>query len=323
MAQSSGPISQGTDAERQFTDVMWRDLFGDEPGVVGDISGAAYQLTLPTNSDVAQIGSATQDSVARLAGFAHRIPAGQPESITIPAASGTAQTSIVALRYDPAYTGAPGPVRLIRIAGTSASLPAYDSSPPGVEDLPLWAVTRQPNQALSQATVLRIFPRLAPVLDVPVGAALPLSSPLGTRLHQGANQYVRQLGGAGAPTWVNVTPATAPANPDTTPAALTLTTAFQHWGFGYRNLCYWRTGSSVHVVGSVRLLTAMPASTTRVIATLPAGFRPAGQVDSSGITTYARTEVLTNGQIRFNNNTFGVTLAAGTLVAVNMVVPLD
>lgn len=208
MTQTSGPISQGTTAERQFTDVLWRDLFGDEPGVLGDLDGSAYAITLPTGSDIATVGSATQRSVARVAGFAHVIPQGAPEGITIPVASGSARTDIVALRYDPSYTGAPGPVRLVRVAGTSSGIPVYDAAPPGVEDLPLWAVTRQPGQALSQATALRLFPRLAPSLDLPTGAPLPLSSPIGATARQGGTQYRRALDGSGNPVWL---PASAPA----------------------------------------------------------------------------------------------------------------
>jgi hypothetical protein len=201
MPQSSGPIAQGTTAERQFTDVLWRDLFGDEPGVVGDLDGTAYKVTLPTDSDVAQVGSATQRSVARLAAFAHVIPQGETEPITVPAAVGSARTDIIALRYDPAFTGLPGPVRLALISGTSSGIPAYDASPAGVEDLPLWAVTRTPGQALSQATVQRLFPRLAPALDMPTGAPLPLSSPLGTILWQGGTRYRREMV-SGSPAWV-------------------------------------------------------------------------------------------------------------------------
>lgn len=206
MAQSSGPISQGTTAERQFTDAMWRDLFGDEPGVVGDYDGTAYAVSLPTGSDDVAVGSASQASLARVAGFSHRISAGSTEPVTIPAASGAARTDIIALRYDPTFTGAPGPVRLTRIAGTSSNLPTYDASPPGVEDLPLWGITRQPGQALSQATVVRLFPRLAPALDLPAGAPLPTSSPLGATVRQGAAQYRRQLDTSSNPVWVSTVP---------------------------------------------------------------------------------------------------------------------
>lgn len=201
MPESSGPISQGTTAERQFTDVQWRDLFGDEPGVLSDMDGTAYALNLGGGGDVVSVGSTTQASLARVAGFVHRIPQSSPQTITIPAASGSTRTDIIALRYDPAFTGLPGPVRLTRIAGSSASVPAYDASPPGVEDLPLWSITRAVGQALSLATVTRMFPRLSPLLDLPVGQPLPTSSPLGTVVRQGARTSVRQIV-SGSPAWV-------------------------------------------------------------------------------------------------------------------------
>ena len=311
MPQSSAPL-----VGVNLSDVDWRDSFGDEAGVLGDLDGTAYKLTLPTNSDDVTIGSATQRSMARVAGFIHRIPAGETESLTIPAASGSARTDIIALRYDPAFTGAPGPVRLARIAGTSVERPTYDAAAPGIEDLPLWQITRQPGQALSQAVVKPLFPRLAPSLGVPADAPLPLSSPLDTVAKRSSEVFRRELGAGGVPVWVNQSPAVP------TPVNLALASGFQDWGFGYRSLCYWRDGATVHVVGAVRLLSNMSPATTRVIATLPTGFRPTGTVQSSGMTTYARTEVLNNGQLRFNNDTFGVTIVAGTLVAVNMIVPL-
>lgn len=214
MTQTSGPISQGTIAERQFTDVLWRDLFGGEPGVIGDLDGTAYAITLPPDSDTAAIGSSTQNSLSMVAGFVHKIPAGAAEGVTIPAANAVARTDLIVVRYDPANTGAPGPCRLVRIEGTNSGQPAYDAAPPGVEDLPLWAVTRQPGQALSQAAVKRVFPRLAPVLNLPDGAPLPTSSPLGTVLQQGRVTYRRELDSSQVPVWVQdqYVQATAPAS---------------------------------------------------------------------------------------------------------------
>jgi len=201
VAQSSGPIAQGTTDERQFTDVMWRDRFGDEAGVLADYDGSAYALTLPSDSDIVTIGSTTQASLATVAGFFHKIAQNSTESITIPAASGSSRTDIIALRYDPTYTGAPGPVRVVRIAGSSSSIPAYDASPPGVEELPLWAITRAVDQNLSQATVQRMFPRLAPAMELSSSSPMPTSSPLGTVLRYGNVDYRREMVG-GSPGWV-------------------------------------------------------------------------------------------------------------------------
>lgn len=196
MTQVSAPQSG-----EQFTDTSWRDLFGDEPGIVGDIDGSAYKLTLAANSDVASIGSATQASLARVAGFSHKIPAGEPVSVTIPTASGSPRTDIISIRYNPDDADPASRLLIARIAGSSANLPTYDSSPPGVEDFPLWAITRAPSQALSAATVVDLRVRVAPVLTLPVGAPLPLSSPLGTIAWQGNTQYRRVLGSALTPVW--------------------------------------------------------------------------------------------------------------------------
>jgi hypothetical protein len=203
VAQTSGPISQGTTAERQFSDVLWRDLFGQEPGVLSDLDGTSYALTRPGTGDVVSVGSSTQNSLAVVAGFVHKIAQGSTEPITIPAASGSSRTDIIALRYDPAYTGALGPVRLYRIAGSGTSLPAYDAIPGGIEELPLWSITRAPGQTLAQATVQRMFPRLAPHIDLPAGAALPTNSPLGTRVFQGATAgWRRALDNTNTPVWI-------------------------------------------------------------------------------------------------------------------------
>ncbi|MCZ2837132.1 hypothetical protein [Modestobacter sp. VKM Ac-2985] len=197
MTQVSAPL-----VNEQFTDAAWRDLFGDEPGVVGDLDGTSYNINLPPDSNVALIGSPTQDSLSRVAGFSHKIPAGQLESIVIPEAPGSTRTDLVVVRYDPANNDAPGPCRLAIVTGTSAGFPAYDSSAPGVEDLPLWAVTRKADEALSQATVRRLYPRLAPLLNLPLGALLPTSSPLGTLVRRGQLTYVRELDTSGVPTWI-------------------------------------------------------------------------------------------------------------------------
>jgi hypothetical protein len=188
-----------------MTDVLWRDLFGDESGVVGDMDGTAYALSLPGSGDIVTVGSTTQASLARVAGFAHRIPQSSPDTITIPAAVGSTRTDIIGLRYDPTYTGLPGPVRLYRTVGSSAAIPTYDDSPPGVEDLPLFAITRAVGQALSLATVTRMYPRVAPTLNLPATATRPTSSPLGSYLIQGSTRYVRDLNPSNVPEWRQLT----------------------------------------------------------------------------------------------------------------------
>lgn len=209
MAQSSAPL-----VGANLSDLDWRDSFGEEAGVLSDLDGTSYALSMPTDSNVARVGSETQRSVARVAGFVHRIPPKDPEPVTIPVAVGGARTDIIVLRYDPTFTGAPGPVRLALIAGTSAGLPVYDDAPPGIEDLPLWAVTRQPDQSLAQAARRQLFTRLAPNLTVPVGSPLPISSPLGTVAQQGPTTFRRVLDSSRVPVWVQTqfVQASEPAN---------------------------------------------------------------------------------------------------------------
>jgi hypothetical protein len=306
MAQSSGPIAQGTDAERQFTDVMWRDMFGDQAGVVGDLNGSAYQVSLAPDSDVAQVGSASQASIARVAGFVHRIPAGSPEPITVPAASGTARTDIIALRYDPAFTGAPGPVRLARIAGTSAGLPVYDDSAPGIEDLPLWAITRQPGQALSQATVRQLFPRLTFGVDVPVGAPLPPSRSLSTIARQGSAEFIRTLGGGGVPVWAS-TAVTPPAWQNITYAQ----GYSQAEATGPAQGKLIEDGATVRLRGGIRRSNNAPHGSAVfpfLYGTLPTALRPSGTKSRWLVAhgtggTAALLEIETNGRIMLKDTT--------------------
>lgn len=206
MPETSAPRITGTDAERQLDDTLWRDMFGDEAGVIGDYDGSAYKLTLPTSSNVAQVGSTTQASLSVVGGFRHRIPAGETQSVTVPAIASSARTDIIAARLDLAtFTGAPGPVRLVAIEGTSTNLPVYDDAPPGIEDLPLWAITRQSGQSLSQGSVTDLRNRISRVISVPHFGVLPQSAPLGYLADWKGVLYRRTIDSAGNTIWVRHT----------------------------------------------------------------------------------------------------------------------
>jgi len=192
-----------------LSDVDWRDFGLGEAGVVADFNGSSYQLSLPTDSDVARIGSPTQRSVAHVANFKHVIPMGETEPLTIPAASASDRTDLIVLRYDPNYSGQPGPVRLARIPGSPTGV-TWDDAPPGIEELPLWAITRKPGQALSQATVNRIYQRLAPNIEITDNMSLPGSSPLGSIIRQGKRTYERVLDRNGIPVWSQTNAMMAP-----------------------------------------------------------------------------------------------------------------
>lgn len=204
MPEISGPRVTGTDAERQLDDLIWRDLFGSEAGVIGDIDGSAYKLALPSDSLIVAVGSMTQPSLCNVGGFRHRIAGGDSQSVTMAAMGGTARTDVISAKLDlTGFTGAPGPVRLVATTGTTIAIPVLDDSSPGIEHHPLWALTRQPGQTLAQATVQRLFSRLSPVLARAVGAPLPTSAPLDTIVSQGVSRFRRVLDSALVPTWVS------------------------------------------------------------------------------------------------------------------------
>lgn len=201
--QEAGPL-----LGQNFTDAVWRSIFGAEPGIVGDYNGSAYGITLPPASDSVEIGSPTIESRSTVGGFGHAIPAGTTQSLLIPASSNAAigRTDIISVRLNAsAFTTVPGPVRLHRIPGVegSAARPSYDDSPPGVEDMPLYAITRKQGQALTEATVVDLRVRTGPQILVAPSATLPTSVPLGTRATRGGVTYRRDLDGSSTQ-WVEV-----------------------------------------------------------------------------------------------------------------------
>ena len=148
MTQTSAPL-----IGVEFPDDAWRTLAAaDTDGILGDPAGtASYSLTLPTSGNNVTVGV----GAARVAGFLHQVTAS--ESITIPAPTSRARTDVITARYDATWAndGGARPVRLNRVAGTEGSgTPTLDTSPPGVQELPLWRITRSPSQALNLATVV-------------------------------------------------------------------------------------------------------------------------------------------------------------------------
>lgn len=146
MAQSSAPADNVP-----FQSSAWRDLFaGLGDGILDARSDATrgYPITLPASGNEAQIGTGT----SRVAGFLHSCVG--PEPLTVAAASGQSRTDTIVVRYDPAFSTDPRPCRLVVVPGTpGAGAPTLDTAPPGVQDMPLYNVTRAPGQTLQQATV--------------------------------------------------------------------------------------------------------------------------------------------------------------------------
>lgn len=191
--QTSGPLPG-----QKFAVGLWSTHFGFEPGIRGDTDGSAFSLTLPSGSDVAEVGSATVKSVAKINGFPLEIAAGSTQSITIPASSGggaNGRTDLIVVRFDSAaYATSPGPVRLARIAGTEGSLdlPAYNPA----TELRLWAVRRRQGEGLNQAIPTDLRTWTGPHLLLAPNATLPTSAPLGMRVTRGGTTYRRDKVGS-------------------------------------------------------------------------------------------------------------------------------
>lgn len=190
--QTSGPL-----VDENFTDQEWRAVHAGYSGIVGDADGSSFGLTLPPSTDVAELGSATQPSRCVVDGFEVEVAEGATQSVTIPASSGggtNGRTDLIVARFNPAgYTTPPGPVRLVRVAGTEGSLtrPAAVYQPNGIRDVALYAVRRRQGESLNQAIVTDLRPRIGNIYDVPVDGTLPAHAPLGSRASRGGYLYRR------------------------------------------------------------------------------------------------------------------------------------
>lgn len=196
MTQKSGPL-----VGANFTDDLWRTAVGRQ-GIVLDYAGTAYGLTLPPSSNDVVFGPGK----SVVAGFAHEIPTGETESLTVPESSdGTVgRTDILGVAYDPTYTEEPGPCRLIRVEGTegSADRPTVDMAPPGAEVMPLYAITRRQGQALSQATVVDLRRWTGPSMVAPTSVSPIGDVPVGTTMLRGSTLWARRMTGPlGSPEW--------------------------------------------------------------------------------------------------------------------------
>lgn len=200
--QVSGPL-----VGQNFTDEMWRAIFGGEAGIVGNTDGTAYSINLPPSGNDVELGSATIDSCSVVGGFGHVVPAGTVQSVTIPESSNDTEgrTDLIVARLDSsAYNVPPGPVRLGRVPGVEGSLviPAVDGGPPGIEELPLFAIRRIAGQPLASSTITDLRTSVGPNLYLTDNAPLPANAPLGTRARKTGDVFARVMVG-GVPTWVN------------------------------------------------------------------------------------------------------------------------
>ena len=97
-----------------------------------------------------------------------------------------------------AFTTAPGPVRLFRVAGTEGSLtpPTATYDQDGIRDEVLYAVRRRQNEGLNQAIVTDMRRRLGYNYDVHRDAPLPANAPLGSRCSRSGTVYRRDVVGS-------------------------------------------------------------------------------------------------------------------------------
>lgn len=215
-AQQSGPLPG---PGNKFTQGRWAQIFGGSPaGIVGDTDGSAFGITLPPSSDIAEIGSPTIQSICIVGGFPLIIPAGLTQSVEVPPATNPTigRTDIIAARFDTAtYTTNPGPVRLLRFAGTegSTALPGYDATMPSPMTWPLWAVTRKQGQSLNQAVVRDLRMRSGWNYAVAPGGILPLNAPLGSRATRDGFIYRRDMDGSSVQWILESEPPTFITNP--------------------------------------------------------------------------------------------------------------
>jgi hypothetical protein len=307
-AQESGPLPG-----QKFTLARWSQIFGANTGIVGDTNGSAFGLTLPPTTDVAEVGSPSIESVAIVGGFPLIIPAGETQSVTIPASTNASigRTDIIAARFETGYSTPPGPVRLIRIAGTegSASFPSYDAAMPSPMTLPLWAVTRKQGQSLNQATAVDLRIRSAWTTVVPAGGIMPPSAPLGMRATRGGITYRRDMVGSTVD-WVREwSPPNASGETvfDTGWVLLDMLPGWEH--VPGRNARVRRVGTQVGFRGAVRTISGNPASGTHTPVRVPGGIgcRPTAMSRYSSMTFAvgaskpARIELDTDGYITFSD----------------------
>lgn len=104
------------------------------------------------------------------------------------------------------------------------------------------------------------------------------------------------------------------------PTAPTYGSGWSDYGSGLSPLQVWKVGKTAFVSGLVKNAGAVGASTTSVIATMPAGYAPAATVLTpqhyDGINA-CRVDVQANGQIVLNTALMSSGLAAGRFITVN------
>ncbi|WP_426566373.1 hypothetical protein ACPPVT_07455 [Angustibacter sp. McL0619] len=181
VASVSGP-------DANIDHVLWRTLFDDAGGIVladGSASGldinhsGDLRLTLSAVDDTATVGV----GYYRYRGFElHVSPA---HGLTLAAVTGSAKTYLIGVMYNPANESTDdGPLSLYAALDTAVTIPS------GGSFRKVWGVTRQPSQVLSLAAKADYRQYVGPQLWAPPGVR-PSDAALGTRLHDGVNDWLR------------------------------------------------------------------------------------------------------------------------------------
>jgi len=198
----AGPI-----VDQDFDSDMWQAATSDESGIVNDWDGSAFKLTRPSSGTVAEIGSTTLHSAAKVGGYGIRIPEGLTQSIDIPVSTNptVGRWDLIVARYNSAWLSdaTRGPVHIHRIAGVEGSdeLPSWDQRPyDGIEDVPLHAIRRVQGVTLLDSEWRDMRVRTGPHIYVPSTGLLPAAS-LGSTATKGDVDYTREMV-AGSPAWV-------------------------------------------------------------------------------------------------------------------------
>lgn len=258
-------------AQQGMDTTMWQQLFRDLSGVI-DTGGDPYRLT---SSDSPGSGTVTihpdvrEPAQARLAGYAHRLPAAK--TFTVPAVT-SATPFTIALQYDPTKHKRPGgPIILGLFQG------ALDRTQ-DKEYLVLHTSTRQPSTVVSQMTWRKVRQTLRPSILVGTKDDLPdyrdgmLWGYEARTLDTG--EIFQFRGNVDGGSWRNL------SNPDWTPITLASSYTVQ----GSVAPAYRVIGNRIHFRGLFRRTSGSIPTTTEVfgwITGLNLGFKYVAGVGSN------------------------------------------
>ena len=273
----SGPEFSYPVVDQAVSSSMWKWITrGMGAGILGE-GGQPYWYRNPSNANnTAEIAVSTfsEEAHAAIGGFFHHLS--QPVTVSLPMPSSGAVTYNIALTYDPRREADPlGPIRLETHTGP---LPTSF----GREHIPLYSVTRNANELLTDATVQQHRPFVAPSLTYNWSHHLPdptnmlTGTTARTRLDGGLYMVLQgneiwEDGTTAEPRWVNLSD----------PAWVVRVHSNYEWGGQGHQPSSTRMGARVSLRGSVRLRNGNSFSTNNysgngyLVMTLPSNQVPA------------------------------------------------